>query len=910
MAYRSHRQDTWTGFLAPCGALVLVALSNMPVLAEEAGTSRIEEIVVTAQKREESIQDVGMSIQAASGDKLNDLGIVDTAELFKVATGFNSNVTYYGTTIYTIRGVGFQDTALASSPTVSVYLDEMPLPYSVMTQGTILDLQRVEVLKGPQGTLFGQNATGGAVNYIANKPTETFEAGVDASYGRYNTMDLQGFISGPMSESLSFRLAARAINSDGWQKQYTDAASHEPDPYWTDLDPSIAPPRNYQIDRTAGEQDFASGRFSLLFEPNDRFSGLFTATGFIDKGDSQRPQLYGFATLNPVNSLNPLISSYPLAPHKNSAADWGPCVNVDGGSEADVYGYRNPNPTFVGDLYITEVVDPDGEALNIANRRYDRCKAAVKDNDYWSTSLRLDIGLTEDISLTSLTQYSKFTRDQRLESDGTIYQDYESYQTGYIKDFFQEVRLSGTFGGNGNWVTGANYENTKTWDSFLQTYGISSAVPTAVFSRIPLGPTNPNSKQDITTWAVFGNAEYELTETLTAHAGLRYTDQKRDHRGCGSDGGDGSWADISVEIQQLLQWVDQGFPLDPNFDPSLGVPDLSNTTFVDAGPGNCASTGPGPTYYPEAEGFTQKLDEDNVSWRVGLNWFFADTKMLYADISKGYKSGSFPTVATAAAVQLLPATQEELLAYEVGAKMALLDGTLQFNAAAFYYDYTDKQVLGAINDPIFGSLPSLVNVPDSRVVGFEFSLDWYPVEGLRIAPAVSYADSKIQGEFRNFDAFYSSSFNPYDKDFSGEPFPNAPKWTGNVDVQYEWHLGSGMIPFIGANLNYQSSTTAFFYDQCNEPGPPEDWGTTARPCTPDVHPFLVGDYKLKIDSRALLDLRAGVESANGAWRVWLWGRNVTGEYYWNQVQHVNDVLLRYTGMPTTYGLAVSVRMGD
>ena len=246
----------------------------------------IEEIVVTAQKREESINDVGMSIQAATGDRLYELGITDPSELYKVVSGLNSNVTYYGTTIYTIRGVGFQDTALASSPTVSVYLDENPLPYSVMTQGVSLDLQRVEVLKGPQGTLFGQNATGGAVNYVANKPTEVFESGVEASYGRFDTVDLQGFVSGPLSDSLGYRVAARVLNSGGWQKLYSDPDDLAPDPYWTELEPT-APARDYSIDGKAGDQDFFTWRASLLFEPNDRLSALFTTTGFRDRGDSQ-----------------------------------------------------------------------------------------------------------------------------------------------------------------------------------------------------------------------------------------------------------------------------------------------------------------------------------------------------------------------------------------------------------------------------------------------------------------------------------------------------------------------------------------------------------------------------------------------------------------------------------------------
>ena len=137
--------------------------------------SALDEIVVTAQKRQENVQDVGMSIQAESGAKLQKLGITDPSQLQSIVPGFIANPTEYGTTVFTLRGVGFQDASLGGSPTVSVYLDEAPLPFSSLANGASLDLQRVEVLKGPQGTLFGNNATGGAINYIANKPTDHFE---------------------------------------------------------------------------------------------------------------------------------------------------------------------------------------------------------------------------------------------------------------------------------------------------------------------------------------------------------------------------------------------------------------------------------------------------------------------------------------------------------------------------------------------------------------------------------------------------------------------------------------------------------------------------------------------------------------------------------------------------------------
>ncbi len=847
---------------------VVLCFVTSPILAETTTPPEhvgIEEIVVTAQKREENINDVGMSIQAATGEQLTKLGIVDTSQLDKVVTGFNSNVTYYGTAIYTIRGVGFQDTALASGPTVSVYLDEMPLQFSVMTQGATLDLQRVEALKGPQGTLFGENATGGAVNYIANKPTEQFESGVDASYGRFNSVNVDAFVSGPINDTLRYRLAGRVIKTGPWQTSYTRNESLPPDPYW------VAAGETYSRDRESGDQNFYDMRASVEWLPTDKLTALLTFSAFKDEGDSQMPQLFGIAPLNQVNTLNPLIANYPASPRNPRDADWGPCVNVSGGDPANVNG-----------------------PINTTNRLYDHCKPARKNNKFYSPSLRVDYDLTDDLKLTSLTSYNKFDRNQQLESDGTLYQDYESSQEGDLKTFFQELRVAGTVRGRGSWVVGANYEYTRTWDSFLQTYGISTAVPTVVITATPLGPTNPNNLQSTKTYAMFGDIEYPVLDTVRLHAGIRYTNQKRDYRGCGSDGGDGSWSHISQEIQTVLQLLN-GYPV-------IGG--------IDVGPGNCASSGPPPTYYPIPSGFTDKLNQDNVPWRLGADWTPSSDVLVYANVSQGYKSGSFPTVASAAFVQLFPATQEDLLAYEVGTKLQLFDNRMQLNAATFYYDYTDKQILGAINDFVFGSLPALVNVPKSHVAGFEIDMVWEPIDGLRIAPAISYAKSEIDGHFRNFDPFFNTAANASTKDFSGEPFPNAPEWTGNLDAQYTWSVRGDMSAFVGAHLNYQSSTHGFFYDRCNEPGQTDPVTGLPVTCTKTYLasiPYAYGNSDMKIESRALLDLRAGVES--GGWSVWLWGRNVTDKYYWNQAQHVNDVLLHYAGMPATYGITVSLRSG-
>ncbi len=140
-------------------------------------TTSVTEIVVTAQKREQNIQAVGMSIQAATGVDLTNKGVNNTSDLIKIVPGFIVTGGASGAPQFGLRGVIYLDTSLAANPTVSIYSDQFPLPFSIESTGATLDLQRVEVLKGPQGTLFGDNATGGAINYIANTPTNHLEAG-------------------------------------------------------------------------------------------------------------------------------------------------------------------------------------------------------------------------------------------------------------------------------------------------------------------------------------------------------------------------------------------------------------------------------------------------------------------------------------------------------------------------------------------------------------------------------------------------------------------------------------------------------------------------------------------------------------------------------------------------------------
>lgn len=759
--------------------------------------NRLDEIVVTAQKRSENINDVAISVQAASGEQLINLGITETSQLQKIVPGFSATKSPYGTPVFTIRGVGFQDTALGASPTVSTYVDEVPLPFSIETVGATLDLQRVEVLKGPQGTLFGNNATGGAINYIANKPGDAFEAGFDASFGRFDTIDVQGFVSVPLSDTLGVRIAGRVVDSGPWQKSTT---------------------RNDEL----GRQDLLNGRVTLAWEPTSSFRAQLTGSGFLDKSETQAPQLFRIVPANAQTPLAPGFVNFPLAPFNNRAADWSTCIN------------NSPTEAPAG------------------------CVPLKKDNSYYNVALRLEYDVSPDITLTSLTSYQDFDRFEPVDSDGTSFRNYESVQQGHLKTFYQELRISGTFGGQGNWIIGGNYQADDTLDFFLQSYSDSTSA--SIFG-LRLGPTRPINDQQVKTYAGFFNVEYPIG-ALTLQGGARYTKQTRDFFGCGSDGGDGSWSTISQAIQNLLLTGDPFF--------GGAFPDPSRGPGINAGPGGCGTTGPGPTFAP---GLTfDNLDEDNISWRAGIKWDAASDTLVYANVSRGYKAGSFPTAATARSVQLIPAVQESLLAYEAGVKAGLFDRAVQLNGAIFYYDYKNKQIRGSILDSVFGPLSALVNVPKSHIFGFEMSVAARPVEGLQITATGSYAKTQIDGNFSNFN--YLGIL----QNFTDEPFPLAPKWQGSLDAQYDFPVGGSATGFVGANVTYQSQTNAGFGQL------PE----------------------LDIDGYALLDLRAGVAVDN--WRFQVWGRNVTDKYYWIQVsRQFGDALVRYSGMPATYGATISYR---
>jgi iron complex outermembrane recepter protein len=213
----------------------------------------------------------------------------------------------------------------------------------------------------------------------------------------------------------------------------------------------------------------------------------------------------------------------------------------------------------------------------------------------------------------------------------------------------------------------------------------------------------------------------------------------------------------------------------------------------------------------------------------------------------------------------------------------LFDRRLQLNGAYFHYDYTNKQTLGNVIDPIVGSLRALVNIPKSKEDGVELSADLRLVDGLKLNASVLYIDSRVSSDFFNYTPFSQNASESIN--FKGEQFPFTPKWTQRYGARYDWGVTDKLSAFVSADYSHQTGSNAIF-------------GTAQTPAGVPVP---------RINAYGLLDLTAGLETDDGKWRVEFWGRNVTNTYYWNSTVQFGDGIVRLAGMPATYGIGVHFR---
>ncbi len=698
---------TAIGLASPCFAAAVVEGAAPPPPAAST------EIVVTAQRREQQANSIPLSIQAFAGAQLKELRVSSVSDLTTVAPSFTVSKGYQGVPIYTLRGIGFNTINLSSTSTVGSYVDEVAYAYPFMNSGPLFDLQRVEVLKGPQGTLYGRNTTAGLIDFITNKPSAQPEAGLTAEFGNYGTHNLEGYVGGALLPTLNGRVAFRTEDSDeGWQKSNSRPGD------------KLGAIHRYGV------------RGALAWRPTSRFSADFSASGWINQSDTLAAQAIGFTPATVGSPFNaPGVANYIAAnmPTKASQADWEPA----GQRTADIgkgVGAHNP----------------------------------LQENDeFFGYKLRLAYDFGGDTRLVSLASYNHVRRNATFDWSGAPYEILVQQSYGEIGSFSEDLHLEGETG-PAHWVVGGYYAHDVLKDADRIDLGQNANVGLIRYytSTLLASPFNccgytladaatafrtfiDYGDMSARTWSAFASVDWKLTDKLNLTTALRYTEDSQRAIGCSRDYNGDMLANVNV-TNRALYYQTYGALLAP------------------IGPGQCVTFD--PTIPNFAIGRTD-LNENNTAYRIALDWKPRQGLLAYASISKGAKAGTIPVNTANISTQNLPAHQELLTAYEAGLKAALFERRVQANLAVYYYDYKDKQLSVYFADPIYTALARLSNVPKADAYGVDADVTWRISPELNLLTSFTYVHTEVGHYVGVNSAGLSTDFTgarfPYSPDWQG-----------------------------------------------------------------------------------------------------------------------------------------------
>ncbi|WP_255247113.1 TonB-dependent receptor [Sphingopyxis sp. GW247-27LB] len=727
------------------------------------------EIVVTAQKKVESIQDVPISVSAFSAKSLDEQKIEGGSELVRAVPNVSFSKTNFASYNFSIRGIGTKALSVSSDPAVAISFNNTPLIRNRLFEQEYFDVERVEVLRGPQGTLYGRNATGGVVNMLPNiaKPGD-FDGWVKGEVGNYETRRASGMINIPLGDTLAIRAAGALTKRGGYDF-------------------------NTVTNRHVNGRDLWSTRISAAWEPSDRFRVNAIWEHFNENDNRSRTgkQLChtdpGPASVGAVD-----ISNMPGTRASLSQTCLPKSLYADG-----AYGVPNglslPHIAIARYLSLGRFGGRRGPEVNLINPDLDPYSGAVQShdlreistsfdpvfrakNDVFQANLEWDI--VDDISFFSQTLY---TRDNYYSS-----QDYNRFQSvdvfndsiglwglvrpnptdgitpnGIFSDpqlgdskkilgvdlvrakssqWFQEFRLQSNFQKDFDFSVGANYLKFKIDEDYFVFNNLFTAIGHLQISpwgtggvigectndplNQPCAYVDPNPLENINgeghnyfrsrnvseteSYAVFGEAYWNLTDDFKITAGLRYTDDKK----------------VATPYKSQLL---------------LGMGPL--------GGGNISRG------YPRSPDIRQRWGR--ITGRIVADWkpklSFTDDSLIYVSYARGYKGGGAnpPSIDVGPMLQIFshPETfkPESVDAFEIGTKNILANGKLTLNASAFYYDYKDYQV-SQIVDRL-----ALNENYDAEIWGAELEMAWKPTPRIRFNANLGYLDTRIGKGMQSID---------------------------------------------------------------------------------------------------------------------------------------------------------------
>ena len=692
----------------------------------------LEEVIVTAQKRTESLQDVPMAIASISGDKIQRAGIQDLSELSSYIPNLTiSEQSGASPSRIVIRGVGSGNNA-GFDQSVGMFVDGVYSGRAQQFLTAFLDVGSVEVLKGPQGTLFGKNTVAGAISIRSARPTKNMEGEIRTSYEtEYGDTETSGYISGPITENLQGRLTAKQSNKDG----YFD---------------------NIVRDVDEKSRDSQSVRGSLLFQPTDAIE-IYAKLEYSDQ-----------ETEGATNQVS----------------------NTDG----YLRGQALNN-------YISPLEDGKLDDKSTSNS----FSKETGDTDTLNSVVELTWNMDNGFVFTSVTSYSDYDTELVYDADFTDLKVIEGRTFEEFEQYSQEFRIASPVGETVDYVAGIYYDmHELNYDTRFDLDASPVGLP------LPSLSSGSDYNQDSETLAVFAQATWNMTDTLALTGGLR-------------------WARDSKEVD-----TDSNAYEFATFTPS-------------------ASLAPIAKLLTGREVFQLKDDRstENLSPTINLQWSYSDQGMAYARISRGYKSGGFNPSLVTNTPESFEFDDEKADNLEIGIKTSLFEGAATFNLAAFYTEFSDRQV------STYSSTGFIVgNAAESTSKGIEMDGRWRATEYLTIGASLAY----LKSEYDDFEdaACSPSQVNPVNpspgcdlitesQDLSGRPTTLAPEWSGNLLANY--------IRPITNTIDLNVSVDVIYSDEFY------------------INPTI--DEGLKQKSFTKVNARIGIAGNDNTWEIAAVGKNLT-----------------------------------
>ncbi|BFM14927.1 TonB-dependent receptor [Maricurvus nonylphenolicus] len=712
--------------------------SSTPVFAQDSAAFTLEEVIVTAQKREQSLQDVPLSVNAVGGEKMAEAGITNLEGMTGLVPNLTFNQTGIGTNV-AIRGIssginqGFEQS-------VGQYVDGIYYGRAQLTRAPMFDMERVEVLRGPQSILFGKNSIAGAISMTSAKPTDEFEAKIGALYEpEHDEQQIDLVVSGPITENLSGRLAIMDRTMDG----YFD---------------------NEFLDNDEQDDDETFIRGTLVWDASDDLSvtlkvedGSFDSKGR-NIGVTQETTLGATSYEAQLDRLTGINANQGL-----------------------LTGGALPSITSAGSSYSLNTNGDDFERTSNGD---------FSENDMENVTITVEYGIG-DYTLTSITGYNAYEYTEHCDCDFISAELIELTSEEEFEQYSQEFRITSPGGETIDWIAGIFYQENELEfddklvvpeDSLLPT-GVAFASALAAVGGNPLDPgfnaalggelvnvdpmrgasSSRDFDQESELWSIFAQATWNITDETRLTLGARYTDEEK-------------------EASRRQFHLDANGAVDPTLTGLFGAFGVEEHSIADDRD---------ETSFTPLVTLQHDLTDDAmvyISWTTGYKSGGFDVRSnAHPTVGAGGLAG-IPTLDVEGVFEF---EEEEAESIEIGGKFTLLDGAAEMNVALFRTEYTDLQT-----SQFDGTLGfNVTNAGEATTQGLELDGRWRVSEGLTLSGALAYLDFEYD-KFPNSQCAFGQTPNSTSHagqcDISGETREFTPEWTGSLTADYIRPLGDAL----------------------------------------------------------------------------------------------------------------------